>query len=74
MKDKIVDDPDVTEEQFRAAVNRVGPAAREEAFAAGLPVNIIKNGCIVAQYADGTEKIVEILPELRGRGMMEPGA
>lgn len=51
-----------TEEQLRAALRRVGREARQEAFAAGHPVIIVKDKTLVALHPDGTEEVLERLP------------
>jgi hypothetical protein len=50
------DEPEFTEEQLRAALKDVGEEARREAFAAGLPIIIAKDGRLVLLYADGSEE------------------
>jgi len=45
----------------RAALQRVGRDARQEAFAAGLSVLVLKGGAIVEVHPDGTEKVIEYL-------------
>lgn len=55
--------PEFTDEQFRAALKRVGRDARREAFAAGHPVFIVKGAFIVALHPDGREEIIEPLCE-----------
>jgi hypothetical protein len=55
------DDPEFTTEELRAALKRVGQTAREEAFAAGLPVYVLRGTTIVARHADGSETVVETL-------------
>jgi hypothetical protein len=61
MQENILDEPEFTDEQLRAAVKSVGRDARKAAFAAGRPVFIIKGTSLVALNPDGTEKIVESL-------------
>jgi hypothetical protein len=61
MPEEIDDGREFTDEQLRAALKRVGEDARREAFAAGLPVYILKDGAIVALHADGTEEVLEQL-------------
>ncbi len=56
------DAPEFTDEQLRAALKRVGRDARQEAFAAGRPIIIVKGRAIVALHPDGSEEIVEPLP------------
>lgn len=53
--------PEFTGEQLRAALKCVGQDARQAAFAAGLPVFIVKGTFIVALHPDGREEIVESL-------------
>lgn len=61
MQDNDDDDLEFTDEQLRAALKRVGSAARQEAFAAGLPVVVLKGTAIVALFPDGSEKIIKTL-------------
>lgn len=61
MLENMNDEPEFTDEQLRAVLKRVGRDARQAAFAAGLPVYIVKGRFLVALYSDGTEKIVEAL-------------
>jgi hypothetical protein len=57
MNETIDEPPDFTHEQLNRALKEIGEEARREAFAAGLPVAIFKNGNVVLQYADGHEEI-----------------
>ena len=61
MSENILDDREFTDEQLRAALRRMGREARQEAFAAGHPVFVIKDMAIVALYPDGREEILEPL-------------
>jgi hypothetical protein len=61
MPEDIDDGREFTDEQLRAALRRVGEEARREAFAAGLPVIILKGRSLVALHADGTEEVIEQL-------------
>ena len=61
MPEPLLDDREFTDEELRAAVVRVGEEARAIAFAAGRPVYFMKGRAIIAQHADGTEEIVELL-------------
>jgi hypothetical protein len=61
MPEDIDDGREFTDEQLRAALRRVGEEARREAFAAGLPVYILKGKSLVALHADGTEEVIEQL-------------
>jgi hypothetical protein len=54
-----LDDREFTDEQLRAALERIGPAARAEAFRAGVPVIVLRDGHLVWIYPDGREEIVE---------------
>lgn len=57
MNETIDEPPDFTHEQLNRTLKEIGEKARREAFAAGLPVTIFKNGHVVLQYADGREEI-----------------
>jgi len=72
MQDNMIDSPEFTDEQLRAALKRMGRDARQEAFAAGLPVTIIKGDFLVALHADGTEEIVEALCPESGAACEHP--
>ncbi|HEY7153022.1 MAG TPA: hypothetical protein VH575_03585 [Gemmataceae bacterium] len=61
MQENNGDMPEFTDEQLRAALKRVGRDARQEAFAAGRPVIVIKGNAIVALHPDGREEIIEPL-------------
>lgn len=41
-----------------AACKQVGEEARRKAFAAGLPVTILRDGKLIEQYADGSERVI----------------
>lgn len=60
MKD-VIDTPEFTDEQLRAALRGVGRDARQAAFAAGRAVVYLKGRAIVALHPDGTEEVVEPL-------------
>lgn len=53
------DPVEFTDAQLRAALKDVGLEARRQAFAAGRPVFVVRDGKIVALYPDGTEKPVD---------------
>jgi hypothetical protein len=53
------DDREFTDEQLRAALHHMGQTAREEAFRAGLPVCVLKDGHVVLIYPDGREESVD---------------
>lgn len=60
MENSIIDDPpEFTDEELHRVLKQVGETARREAFAAGLPVAIFKNGMVILQYADGREEIAD---------------
>lgn len=61
MQDNDDDDREFTDEQLRAALKGMGEDARKEAFAAGLPVVVLKGSAIVALFPDGSEKIIKTL-------------
>jgi hypothetical protein len=50
--------PDGPEFQLRAALKQVGQEARREAFAAGLPIFVLRGTSLIALHADGTEEII----------------
>jgi hypothetical protein len=58
-----IDDREFTDEQLLAALKRVGEDARAEAFAAGLPVYVLKGNAVVALHSDGKEEIVRRLDD-----------
>jgi hypothetical protein len=53
------DDREFTDEQLRAALERVGKTAREEAFQAGVPVIVLRDERLVWIYPDGREEMVD---------------
>ncbi|HWG47007.1 MAG TPA: hypothetical protein VN688_29860 [Gemmataceae bacterium] len=61
MLENNIDTPEFTDEQLRAALKRMGQDARQTAFAADLPIIVVKDGSIVALHADGSEEFVEPL-------------
>ena len=61
MQEDGLDTPELTDDQLRAALRRMGRDARQAAFAAGRAVPVLKDGVIVALHADGTEEIVALL-------------
>lgn len=56
MNPNSTDVPEFTDEQLREALKRVGSDARQAAFAAGRPILIVREGQLVEQHADGTER------------------
>jgi hypothetical protein len=64
MSETIIDEPEFTDEQLRAALSRVGDDARRAAFAGERPVFVVRGASILAVYEDGTEQVIESL----GRG------
>ena len=58
MSEEIAEDVEFTEDQLRAALKRVGRDAQQEAFARGRPVYFVKNGSLIALYADGSETVI----------------
>jgi len=58
MNPNSIDAPEFTDEQLRDALKRVGSAAREAAFSAGRPILIVREGQLVEQHADGTERLL----------------
>ena len=49
----------IRSEELDAVLGQAARTAREEAFAAGLPVSYIRNGKLLREYADGTvEEVV----------------
>jgi hypothetical protein len=68
VEDNGSDGPEFTDEQLRAALERVGRNARAAAFAAGRPVVVIKNDSLVELYPDGSEKILRPLLKKTGAG------
>jgi hypothetical protein len=71
MPEDVNDDREFTDEQLRAALRCVGEEARREAFAAGLPVYILKGRFLVALHADGTEEVIKQLEEVNGADKQE---
>jgi hypothetical protein len=63
MQENPDDGPEFTEDQLRAALERVGRNARQTAFAAGRPVFFLRGRTVVALHPDGTEEVVETVPE-----------
>lgn len=61
MQESDHDDLEFTDEQLRDALRDVGQQARQEAFAAGRPVFVIKGNSIVALHPDGREEVIETL-------------
>ncbi len=68
MNEMIDEPPEFTPEQLKRALKEIGEEARREAFAAGLPVAIYKNGHVVLQYADGREEIAPPRGRHNGKG------
>ncbi len=62
------DDREFTDEQLRAALERVGQTARQEAFQAGVPVIVLRDGKLVWIYPDGREETVDRPPRVVLRG------
>ena len=58
MLDPIDDPPEFTREQLQRALRQVGEDARKAAFAVNRPVMILRDGRLVLQFADGSEKYV----------------
>ena len=61
MEEHSTDEEEFTDEQLRAALDRMGNEAKRKAFAAGLPVVILKGSDLIALHADGREEILERL-------------
>jgi hypothetical protein len=68
MADSANDDLEFTEEQLHAALDRVGRKARQEAFAAGLSVMVVRGQSLVKVHPDGTAVIVGAFCPRNGAG------
>jgi small GTP-binding protein len=53
------DEPELSEQQLRAALPEIGREAREAAFRAGRPVIVLKDGRPVWVYPDGKERAAD---------------
>ena len=71
MSDDVNDEPEFTDDQLRAALRRVGEDARQEAFAAGLSVLVLRGRAIVSVHPDGSEEVVDYLANGTDAGTKE---
>jgi hypothetical protein len=59
MPEDIIEAPEFTDEQLRAALRGMGREARAATFAAGRPVFVIKGRALVRVHPDGSEETVQ---------------
>lgn len=59
---EVIDKPEFSDDELRAALKRMGTEVRRATKAAHRPIIVFKNGTIVAIDAKGKETIIEPLP------------